>query len=975
MIQGVLQQCTPAIVKEAKVNLQQIALKSRFFEPLITAEQKTHKADTTNSPFKMELLSKHPQLAALNNVDNLQIDKLNSIAFKYLACNTFKQKNYFLNFIAGNLYGIADLINASLTSLEDELMGPALPTTRLLTLLNIALVPIHPRLVAAAFKHMLLNYSAEQIQTLLIHSKDPTCDKILDIAQRLTLLRSQLNGVGTEKIKAAFALELTNTKALLATAKKQLEEALDIELELGLQRIETVATQYIALSNTMIYNTPNVLKVRFYALSRGLSFANDTGLLISTTYSYVSAVRNNIQQERTALNSAISHHENKIKDLEKILAGTEATSPEMRSIALKYELDGILTAIDELARLTTHQNLKRFNIQMALIATRDELKKYRQQQATLNEVNAGLTQARHGLDTSYNKVAYEPKLMAVVEYAKKNNQPCFAPTDWVGQYYIGKQAASLQSFALQEAATITQAIANLECKEASLQGQLNRLTPTTGELLPFTLKYAGSALCLELTYDPVAFSQEKNVYELLKDTITRLQVKTLSFSNEMALTVNMLKKLYELLLNDKNITQLRFDLHALSEEHCQVINQWLLGNSCLEKISANNCTLNAACFRLLQPGLMKNQLKEALFNQNPLDDLIAPTLKEIYNSNVKIALQLQNTQITATILGEQPNELPRLPVSIDQLLPPHMSLEGTKIVIKKIEGQALEKLRAILAECNQVVELHFSAVMLQNEECQQLNALLLQNSCIKYINLSCCQLNAERFALLLPGLSQPHIKKILLENNPLGTHAIASEQEKWTEQLQTWLMAASGLRELNLNNTALSPEAYCAIAQWLFYATIEYLSLAQNTPNSEALSAVAKALQNNPPLKKLNLSANHLDDEKILFLISHLTSNFRLKTLLLSHNNIGDNACEEMLPTLFKLACHDPHQLTTIDLSYNQISLLGAKQIAMLLENCPKMSLKELSLLGNPIIGEIRGKLLIAANKCRQKNPSFTLYL
>ena len=108
---------------------------------------------------------------------------------------------------------------------------------------------------------------------------------------------------------------------------------------------------------------------------------------------------------------------------------------------------------------------------------------------------------------------------------------------------------------------------------------------------------------------------------------------------------------------------------------------------------------------------------------------------------------------------------------------------------------------------------------------------------------------------------------------------------------------------------------------------------------------IACVLKDNPPLMRLDLGANKIDDSKAKAIADALRTNTFLRILILGRNEIDDSGAKSLSEALKVNS-----SLTRLDLGANKIGVLGAKSLSEALKvNC---SLTDFNLGGNLILSQ-----------------------
>ncbi|XP_069806654.1 NACHT, LRR and PYD domains-containing protein 3-like isoform X2 [Dendropsophus ebraccatus] len=160
--------------------------------------------------------------------------------------------------------------------------------------------------------------------------------------------------------------------------------------------------------------------------------------------------------------------------------------------------------------------------------------------------------------------------------------------------------------------------------------------------------------------------------------------------------------------------------------------------------------------------------------------------------------------------------------------------------------------------------------------------------------------------------------------------------------LEFIIETCTNIEELNLTGCSLETEGLERLAPALH--NLWSLSLTKNQLSDRSCSLLASIIRNNPSLTILNLSSNHLSGPHFSDMVEALSSpDCRIQELHLDYNNLSDMSCTE----LAAIIRNNPF-LKKLDLSGNHLSGPNFSDLVEALSG-PDCSLEELHLANNDL--------------------------
>lgn len=213
---------------------------------------------------------------------------------------------------------------------------------------------------------------------------------------------------------------------------------------------------------------------------------------------------------------------------------------------------------------------------------------------------------------------------------------------------------------------------------------------------------------------------------------------------------------------------------------------------------------------------------------------------------------------------------------------------------------------------------------------------LKMNSAIDMLSLASTGIGSMGAKEIAAALKTESCKLSILNlwANDIGVMGVA--------ELAEALKVNKTLTTLNLRGNRMGPAGVTKLAHALTTnSSLSNLDLTANDLGSEGAAALAEGLAKNSSVNELYLGGNMLGDAGVAALTEGLANNSSLSTLNLELNLIGDKGAASLAAL-----CNEMASLTTLDLSWNRIGVPGARELA---EHLPTSGVAILNLQGNAI--------------------------
>ncbi|XP_066462650.1 NACHT, LRR and PYD domains-containing protein 12-like [Eleutherodactylus coqui] len=287
---------------------------------------------------------------------------------------------------------------------------------------------------------------------------------------------------------------------------------------------------------------------------------------------------------------------------------------------------------------------------------------------------------------------------------------------------------------------------------------------------------------------------------------------------------------------------------------------------------------------------------------------------------------------------------------------------------------------ALSSPACKIEELNLSHNDLSDASCTQLASGIRNNPSLKKLDLSMNHLSGPRFSDLMDALSSPACN---IEYLNLGCNKLP---EMSCTQLASGIRNNPSLKKLDLSYNYLSGPHFSDLMDALSSPAcmIEELNLKYNDLSDTPCSQLAIGIRNNPFLKKLDLSDNHLSGPHFSDLMDALSSPAcKIEELNLGNNDLPDTSCTQLAsgirnkPTLKKLVLAINHlsgshfsdlmdalsspacKIEELNLSHNDLSDTSCTHLASGIRNNPSLKILDLSFnrLSGPHISDLMDAL------------------
>ena len=233
-------------------------------------------------------------------------------------------------------------------------------------------------------------------------------------------------------------------------------------------------------------------------------------------------------------------------------------------------------------------------------------------------------------------------------------------------------------------------------------------------------------------------------------------------------------------------------------------------------------------------------------------------------------------------------------------------------------------------------ELNISNSSVMLKAVNELIAILLCNTNLKKLDMSCSNLPAPDVAKIFKGLR--NISKLVKIN---VSHNMITD--KAAENIATVLSRNNKLTSLDLSFSHLTTSDAIKIFKGMKnISNLRTLNVSHNSITDEAAENIATVLSCNNKLKSLDLNFNHLTASGTIKICKGMKNISNLAILNIGHNMITDEAAEYIATVLF----HNPN-LKSFNLSSNYFKSNGFVKIFDYMRNI--MLLKKLNISGNEI--------------------------
>ncbi|XP_072006099.1 NACHT, LRR and PYD domains-containing protein 12-like isoform X2 [Engystomops pustulosus] len=347
---------------------------------------------------------------------------------------------------------------------------------------------------------------------------------------------------------------------------------------------------------------------------------------------------------------------------------------------------------------------------------------------------------------------------------------------------------------------------------------------------------------------------------------------------------------------DKRKHLLRTFFYLFETQNKSLVRESLLSDRTLDLsgvcMSAMDCTVVAF---ILDRNIKELDLSSCSLDSEGLERL-APALHNLHKLSLSYNC-LSDTSCIHLASGIRNNSsLKILDLFNSDLSGPHLS----------------DLMEALSSPGCRIEELRLAMNKLPDTSCIQLASVIRNNPSLTKLDLSNNNLSGPHLSDLMEALSSPgcRIKELRLRSNNLS--------EKSCIHLASGIKNNPSLKILDLSDNNMSGPYLSDLMEALSSpgCRIEELDLHSNNLPDWACTQLASAILNNPSLKILDLSFNHLSGPHISVLLDALSSpDCRIEKLDLSSNHLSDASCIQLASGI-----KNSPSLKILDLSWNCLS-------------------------------------------------------
>ena len=243
----------------------------------------------------------------------------------------------------------------------------------------------------------------------------------------------------------------------------------------------------------------------------------------------------------------------------------------------------------------------------------------------------------------------------------------------------------------------------------------------------------------------------------------------------------------------------------------------------------------------------------------------------------------------------------------------------------------------VLQSISVLASLKISNCNINNEAADELATVLLNNTLLQELDLSCNDLSKSDSVTILKGMK--NISNLIAFN--INHNTITDEA---AEELVTVVRHNPLLQVLNLSYGNLSTSDAMKILKGIKnISNLVTLNISHNMITDEAVDNLVCLLFYNTSLKEIDLSSNHISASSAIKVFKGMEKFSSLEAINISHNMVTDKAAENIATVL----SHN-NKLKSLNLSSNYFTSEGFVKIFDGMENI--VFLKNLSIGSNEII-------------------------
>ncbi|XP_069828010.1 NACHT, LRR and PYD domains-containing protein 3-like [Dendropsophus ebraccatus] len=520
----------------------------------------------------------------------------------------------------------------------------------------------------------------------------------------------------------------------------------------------------------------------------------------------------------------------------------------------------------------------------------------------------------------------------MAEYGVMNQRIIFDERD-LGSFHVDNKSKLLSSFLMESEEPVTYSFLHLTVQEffsalvhyadyspEKLQESLNRAQSYCdgrGEMfLRFLCGLSDASTRSMLTgyLDTQAAQASRHVITWLKNFIVEEQrLGENEYSGQP-----LLRKFYYLyesrnkpLVQESLQSYRRLDLSDvhMSALDCTVLSFIMETCTNIDKLDLSGCSLGPEGLERLAPAL--HNLQNLRLAYNNLPDTSCTYLASVIRNNWSLKI---------------------LDLWSNRLAGPHLS----------------DLMEALSSPACRIEELRLDDNNLPDTSCLQLAFGIRNNWSLKRLHLSYKRLSGPHFSDLTEALCSPtcRIEELLLGSNNLPDTSCP--------QLASVIRNNPSLKRLHLSHNCLSGPHFSDLVEALSSpdCRIEELRLGSNNLPDTSCPQLASVIRNNPSLKRLVLSDNHLSGPHFSHLMEALSSPVcRIEELKLNDNNLPDTSCPQLASVI-----RNNRSLKKLDLSDNRLSGTNFSDLAEALSS-PDCRIEELHIWSNGLSEEEEIKL------------------